>query len=133
MRPFLFGLDPGQLAAQSLRVYWQRTKRSPERPINFVAVCPPAIKIRELELRKLVRQCHRDVKTCFFFLLHTEACISWQEKSRGDSILDNRTMATTTTLCDHSRTNCVCVRALEGESECNRVLVHTAWHRDTST
>lgn len=55
------------------------------------------------------------------------------EKSRGDSILDNRTMATTTTLCDHSRTNCVCVRALEGESECNRVLVYTAWHRDTST
>lgn len=32
-----------------------------------------------------------------------------------------------------ARTNCVCVRALEGESECNRVLVHTAWHRDTST
>lgn len=130
---FLFGLRVARSLLRSLVACVPR-QRTRAFPINFVAVCPRAIKIRELELRKLVRQCHRDVKTCFFFLLAAG------EKSHGDSILDNRSLLAVTTLLERPRTDrdCarVCARALVRGSSRVTVLpvrVHTVQHRGIYT
>lgn len=115
----------------------QRTKRTLERPINFVAACPPAIKIRELELRKLVRQCHRDVKTCFlptarggtYMYMYTCMYIytSTEKKAAGIRRLTIERWPQATTLlgrsCAEQGDTYVCAR--EGEYAFNCVPVHT--------